>query len=77
MSKPTLDIERMSPEERLDLMEQLWESLRKDPSSVPFTAAQQEELDRRLDDLDADIQQGAPLGIPWDEVLHRIRTRSR
>jgi Putative addiction module component len=35
MSKPRLDIEKMSPEERLDLMEQLWESLRKDPASVP------------------------------------------
>ena len=77
MSKPTLDIERMSPEERLDLMEQLWESLRKDPSSVPLTAAQEEELDRRLDDLEADIQEGVPLGIPWDEVRHRIRNRSR
>lgn len=48
MSKPTLDIERMGPEERLELMEQLWESLRRDPSSVPLTEAQREELDRRL-----------------------------
>ncbi len=64
MAKPTLDIERLSPDERLDLMEQLWESLRKDPSSVPLTDAQREELDRRLDDLEADIRRGAPLGIP-------------
>jgi putative addiction module component (TIGR02574 family) len=60
MAKPTLDIERLSPDERLDLMEQLWESLRKDPSSVPLTDAQREELDRRLDDLEADIQRGPP-----------------
>jgi putative addiction module component (TIGR02574 family) len=64
-------------EERLDLMERLWESLRQDPSSVPLTTAQHEELDRRLDDLEADIQAGAPLGIPWDEVPHRIRNRTR
>jgi len=72
-----LDIERMSANERLELLEQLWDSLQKDPASVPLTEAQQEELDRRLDDLDADIQKGVPLGIPWNEVLHRIRNRSR
>ena len=77
MAKPTLDIERLSPDERLELMEQLWESLRKDPSSVPLTDAQREELDRRLDDLESDIQSGAPLGIPCDEVLRRIRNRPR
>jgi len=77
MAKPALDIERLSPDERLELMEQLWESLRKDPSSVPLTDAQREELDRRLDDLESDIQRGAALGIPWDEVLRRIRSRSR
>ena len=77
MSKPTLDIEKLSPDERLELMEELWDSLRKEPASVPLTQAQQEELDRRLDDLEADIESGAPLGIPWDEVLHRIRNRSR
>jgi putative addiction module component (TIGR02574 family) len=77
MAKPALDIERLSPDERLELMEQLWESLRKDPSSVPLTDAQREELDRRLDDLESDIQRGAPLGIPWDDVLQRIRNRPR
>lgn len=76
MSKPTLDIEKLSPDERLELLEELWDSLRKEPSSVPLTQAQQEELDRRLDDLEADIEAGAPLGIPWDEVLRRIRNRS-
>jgi len=77
MSEPTLDIERMSPEERLELLEQLWDSLRKDPSHVTLSEAQDEELDRRLDDLEADIQSGVPLRIPWDEVLRRIRNRSR
>ena len=77
MSKPTLDIERLSPDERLELMEQLWDSLRKEPSYVPLTEAQENELDRRLDDLEADIQSGVPLGIPWDEVLRRIRNPSR
>ncbi len=76
MSKPTLDIEKLSPDERLELLEELWDSLRKEPSSVPLTPAQQQELDRRLDDLEADIESGVPLGIPWGEVLQRIRNRS-
>ena len=76
MSKPTLDIEKLSPDERLELLEELWDSLRREPSSVPMTQAQEEELDRRLDDLEADIESGAPLGIPWDEVLQRIQNRS-
>jgi len=71
-----LDIEKLSADERLELMEELWDSLRKEPSSVPLTPAQEEELDRRLDDLETDIERGKPLGIPWDEVLQRIRNRS-
>lgn len=61
-----IDIAKLSPEERL---EQLWDSL--SPEAVPMTDAQTEELDRRLDDLDRE----GPVGIPWDEVLDRIRSR--
>ena len=75
MSKPSLNIEELSSQERLDLLEQLWESLRQDPANVPVTRAQREELDRRLDDLDADIARGDELGIPWDVVLEEIRKR--
>lgn len=73
MSKPGLDIEALTPEERLSLLEQLWDSLATQPEAVPLTQAQRAELDRRLDDLEAE----GPVGIPWDEVLSRIRSRSR
>ena len=43
------------------------------PEEIPLTEAQRTELDRRLDDLEAD----SDLGIPWEEVLRRIRGRSR
>ena len=49
----------------------MWESLSASPASVPVTDAQREELDRRLDDLDRD----GPVGIPWNEVLSRLRSR--
>jgi putative addiction module component (TIGR02574 family) len=66
----TIDIAKLSPKERLELLEQLWDSL--SPEAVPMTDAQNEELDRRLDELDRE----GPVGIPWNEVLDRIRNRS-
>lgn len=73
MSKRTVDIAALTPEERLGLLEQLWDSLAEHPEAVPLTDAQRAELDRRLDDLEHE----GPVGIPWDEVLSRIRSRSR
>ena len=73
MSKPALNITDLSPEERLRLIEELWDSLTEKPESVPLTDQQREELDRRLDGL----EQFGPVGIPWDEVLQQIRSRAR
>jgi len=66
----TIDIAKLSPAERLELLEQLWDSLSSE--AIPMTDAQKEELDRRLDELDRE----GPIGIPWNEVLDRIRTRT-
>ncbi|HTS67779.1 MAG TPA: addiction module protein [Terriglobia bacterium] len=52
-------------EERLRLLDELWESLSRTPEAIPMTSAQRAELDRRLDELDRD----GPIGIPW--ALHR------
>ena len=71
MSKRGLDITSLTPEERLDLLEELWDSLGATPEVIPLTEAQRTELDRRLDDLERE----GPVGIPWDEVLGRIRGR--
>ena len=77
MANSSLKIEELSPDERLELLEELWESLRQDPDNVPLTLAQQEELDRRLDELESDVSRGEELGIPWDVVLEQIRKRAR
>ena len=63
----------MTPAERLSLLEELWDSLAAEPEDIPLTPAQRAELDRRLDDLDAE----GPVGIPWEDVLSRIRSRGR
>jgi putative addiction module component (TIGR02574 family) len=73
MSKPALNIGELSPEERLRLIEELWDSLSEQPGTVPLTKPQREELDRRLDDL----ERSGPEGISWEQVLQQIRSRSR
>jgi putative addiction module component (TIGR02574 family) len=73
MSKPSINVGDLNPEERLRMIEELWDSLSDQPGSVPVTDAQRQELDRRLDDL----ERSGPEGIPWEEVLEQIRTRPR
>jgi putative addiction module component (TIGR02574 family) len=73
MGKPALNIGDLSPEERLRLIEELWDSLNDEPENVPLTNAQREELDRRLDDL----ERSGPEGIPWDQVMQQIRSRAK
>jgi putative addiction module component (TIGR02574 family) len=71
MAKLEIDINKLSPEERLDLIEELWDSLATEPAKIPLTEAQANELDRRLAEMDQDDS----LGIPWETVLARIRER--
>ena len=66
------DIQKLSFEERMRLLEQIWESLSATPDAIPVTAAQRAELDARLDELDRD----GPAGIPWEDVLRKLRNRS-
>ena len=71
MGKSAFNIDDLSPEERLSLLERLWESLTAHPEAIPLTSAQRAELDRRLDEMDG----GDVDGIPWEEVLRQIRGR--
>jgi len=68
MGTPAIDIEKLAPEERLQLISELWESLRAVPESVPLTPAQRAELGRRLDELD----RGDVGVVPWAEVKRRL-----
>jgi len=73
MSEPAIDLATLTHEERLRLLERVWDSLDHE-RDVPFTAAQREELDRRIDSLEADVRSGKTLGIPWEEVLQQLRS---
>jgi len=62
------EIMKLSVEERLRLIEAIWDSVAADAASVPLMDAQREELDRRLDDLERD----GPSGVPAEEVLTKL-----
>jgi putative addiction module component (TIGR02574 family) len=66
MSTTPLDISKLSPAERLRLVEELWDSL--EPADIPLTTAQAEELDRR-----EALHNAQPTrGRPWRDVLDEI-----
>ena len=52
MARLDIDINKLSPEERLDLIEELWDSLSADPAKIPLTDAQAKELDHRVSEMD-------------------------
>jgi putative addiction module component (TIGR02574 family) len=45
------------------------------PENGELTEAQPAELDRRSEELERDRRLGRSLGMPWEEVLRRIRER--
>ncbi len=63
------DVLALPVDERIQLVEDVWDSIAAIPDAVPLTDAQRDELDRRLDAYHADPQPGSP----WDEVKRRIR----
>jgi putative addiction module component (TIGR02574 family) len=56
-------------EERVRLVEAIWDSISAVPDALPLTEWQKKELDRRLDDLEKNPGTGSTL----EEVFARIR----
>ena len=72
MTKPALDLGKLTRDERLELLEELWDSLSSEGEPLPLTEEQEAELDRRLDALD---REGA-VGVSAEELRERIGNRS-
>lgn len=68
----SIDISALTVEQRLELLDEIWESLYETPHAIPLTEAQREELDRRIEDLDRE----GPVGQPLEQVLREIETGS-
>jgi putative addiction module component (TIGR02574 family) len=58
-------------EERIELVEDLWDSIAAERKALPLTLSQRSELDRRLDAYERDKNPGRPVV----EVLADIRRR--
>ena len=63
------EITRLSPEERLHLIEQLWDSL--EDEDVPLPPAQAAELERRL----ATFEEDRSRAVGWDELKVELARR--
>jgi putative addiction module component (TIGR02574 family) len=73
MEKITIsDLLELSISERIQLVEDLWDSIATVPEAVMLTEAQKEELDRRLDAY----HKNPDAGSPWESVKERIRKRA-
>ena len=69
MSTQLSDILRLTVAERIQLAEDIWDSVVAFPESVPLTDAQKEELDRRLQAHARNPNEG----ISWDELKNKLR----
>jgi putative addiction module component (TIGR02574 family) len=69
MSTQLSDILQLTIAERIQLAEDIWDSVAAFPEAVPLTDAQKEELDRRLQAHAANPGEG----ISWDELKDRLR----
>ena len=69
----TIDLDALTPAEQLDLLEQIWDRLSRNPANLPLTPEQIRMLDERDDQLEADIRSGRPLGEPSSEIRKRLR----
>ena len=61
----------LSPAEKLQLVEDLWDDLAAAPAEVPVHDWQKRELARRKENL----LNNPASGLPWEEVKRRVRVR--
>jgi len=65
------NLKQLPVNERIRLVEDLWDSIASDQNSLPLTPEQKAELDRRLDAYEAS---GDP-GRSMDDVISELRER--
>jgi putative addiction module component (TIGR02574 family) len=61
----------LSPSEKLQLVEDLWDDISASPENVPVHDWQKDELARRK----ANLQSNRASALTWGEIKQRIRSR--
>ena len=69
MSTQLSEILQLTIAERIQLAEDIWDSVAAFPEAVPLTDAQKEELDRRLQAYAEHPNEG----VSWDELKDKLR----
>ena len=69
----SLGIDRLPVDERLTLVEDLWDSIAADSAAAPLTAAQRVELQKRIEEDDVNPNDV----VPWDVVKASTLARLR
>ena len=65
---PASDIAEMPIDQRIELVEDIWDSIAEIPESVEIPAWHKKELEKRLEAYHANPDEGSP----WHEVKKRI-----
>jgi len=68
MSVNLAEVLKLPVDERLKLVESIWNSIAEFPDSLELTTSQKEELDRRLDEYETD----PTAGISWPDLKAQI-----
>lgn len=75
MAQPAFNYRDLPIAERIQLVEDIWNSIAQEantrPDALPLTEAQRAELDRRIADADAHPEEG----IPWETVRNELFKR--
>lgn len=71
MTVGNVSIFDLSPAEKLQLVEDLWDELASTPESVPVHDWQRDELARRK----VNLTKNPTSGLSWEEVKRRVRSR--
>ena len=63
------ELKALPLQDRLKVVEAVWDSIDEDSSEVPLTSEQRAELDRRM----AAHEANPDSALTWDQVLERLR----
>ena len=67
------DVLALPPEDRLELVHRLWDSIREDAIHLPLSDGQRQELDQRYDEFLRDPAEGSS----WEEVEDFVQAKLR
>jgi putative addiction module component (TIGR02574 family) len=65
-------LRQLPVEQRMHLVEELWDSIADDQEALPLTNEQRVELDRRLDAYEVDKNPGRPAKVALDNIRKRL-----